>query len=39
MMMDECEILMPHPLKVYLRGWVCYKTDDIFDHLRGENIF
>jgi hypothetical protein len=24
-MMEESEILMPHPLKRYLRGWVCYK--------------
>jgi len=25
-MMEESEILMPHPLKMYLRGWVCYKV-------------
>ena len=25
-MMEESEILMPHPLKRYLRGWVCYKV-------------
>jgi hypothetical protein len=24
-MIKESEILMPHPLKRYLRGWVCYK--------------
>jgi hypothetical protein len=23
-MMEESEILMPHPFKRYLRGWVCY---------------
>jgi hypothetical protein len=23
-MMEESKILMPHPLKRYLRGWVCY---------------
>jgi hypothetical protein len=25
-MMEERKILMPHILKRYLRGWVCYKV-------------
>jgi hypothetical protein len=35
-MMEESKILIPHPLKRYLRGWVCYNgflegsIDDIF---------
>jgi hypothetical protein len=23
---EESEILMPHSLKIHLRGWVCYKV-------------
>jgi hypothetical protein len=29
-MMEEREILMPHPLKRYLRGWVCYNGNSTF---------
>jgi hypothetical protein len=26
-MVEERKILMPHPLKRYLRGWVCYNYE------------